>query len=211
VWWPSSQSTRDNHVMLVTLPNIHQCNFFTDRLRNKPFLIWLLTTIPHLKYVATLPCNLSLTACFLTLMFYRVVWQHMQGVVGFLIGSLLSVDASVWDAHVHRLSAVLRFVRLNIVSIRNHCHHSYVETDGRIELVLGRYFFRSTLHRGKFGYRPKSKGNSLRNFVPNSGLLKIRLGASIVALCYQLSKLVWHVWTISVINWRPSSVELSWQ
>ena len=33
-------------------------------LSNKPFLIWLLTTPPHLKYVATLPCNLSLMACF---------------------------------------------------------------------------------------------------------------------------------------------------
>jgi len=31
---------------------------------HKPFLIWLLTTPPHLKYVATLPCNLSLMACF---------------------------------------------------------------------------------------------------------------------------------------------------
>ena len=31
---------------------------------NKPVLIWLLTTPPHLKYVATLPCNLPLTACF---------------------------------------------------------------------------------------------------------------------------------------------------
>jgi len=30
---------------------------------NKPFFIWLLTTPPHLKYV-TLPCNLSLIACF---------------------------------------------------------------------------------------------------------------------------------------------------
>ena len=37
---------------------------FTHRLRNKPFLIWLLTSPPHLKYVATLPCNLSLMACF---------------------------------------------------------------------------------------------------------------------------------------------------
>ena len=27
-------------------------------------LIWLLTTPPHLKYVATLRCNLSLMACF---------------------------------------------------------------------------------------------------------------------------------------------------
>jgi len=33
-------------------------------------------------YVATLPCNLSLIASFLALMFHRVVWQHMQGMVG---------------------------------------------------------------------------------------------------------------------------------
>jgi len=31
---------------------------------NKPSLIWLLTIPPHLKYAATLPCNLSLMACF---------------------------------------------------------------------------------------------------------------------------------------------------
>jgi len=43
---------------------------FTDlkkinrRLSNKPFLIWLLTTPQRLKYVTTLPCNLSLMACF---------------------------------------------------------------------------------------------------------------------------------------------------
>ena len=33
-------------------------------LSNKPFLNWLLRTPPHLKYVATVPCNLSLMACF---------------------------------------------------------------------------------------------------------------------------------------------------
>ena len=38
--------------------------FLTLRLSNKPYLIWLLTTPPHLKYAATLPCNLSLLACF---------------------------------------------------------------------------------------------------------------------------------------------------
>ena len=37
---------------------------FTDRLSDKPFLICLLTTPPHLKYAATLPCNLSLVAYF---------------------------------------------------------------------------------------------------------------------------------------------------
>jgi len=41
----------------------------TDRLSNKPFLIWLLTTPPHLKCVATLPGNSQLIACFLTLIF----------------------------------------------------------------------------------------------------------------------------------------------
>jgi len=50
--------------LLVTLPNIHRFKQnFTHGLSNKPFLIWLLTTPPHLKYVATLPCNVSLMAC----------------------------------------------------------------------------------------------------------------------------------------------------
>jgi len=46
------------------------CQIFTDLIHsnfsNKPFLIWLLTTPPYLKYVATLPCNLPLIimACF---------------------------------------------------------------------------------------------------------------------------------------------------
>ena len=57
----------------VLVDHIRACNlakylpiliFFTIRLSNKPFLIWLLTTTSHLKYVATLPCNLSLMVCF---------------------------------------------------------------------------------------------------------------------------------------------------
>jgi len=48
------ESARDSHVLV--------CN--TDRLSNKPFLIWLLTTAPQVQYVATLRCNLSLMACF---------------------------------------------------------------------------------------------------------------------------------------------------
>jgi len=54
--------------LLVTLPNTDFI-FFTDRLSNKPFLIRTLTTLPNLKYVTPLPCNLSIIACFLTLMF----------------------------------------------------------------------------------------------------------------------------------------------
>jgi len=61
VCWPSAQRSG----LALNLPNIHlyekNC---THTLSNKPFLIWLLTTPPHLKYVATLPCNLSLMACF---------------------------------------------------------------------------------------------------------------------------------------------------
>ena len=67
-----------------SLPNIYRFKKITDRLSNKHFLSWLLTP-RHLKYVATLPCNLSLIASFLTLLFYKVVWQHMQRVVGLLI------------------------------------------------------------------------------------------------------------------------------
>jgi len=57
------ESARDNHVLVcnfATYSPILNLFFFTGRLNNKPFLIWLLTTPPHFKYVATL----SLTACF---------------------------------------------------------------------------------------------------------------------------------------------------
>ena len=37
----------------------------------------------------TLPCNVSLIASFLTLMFYKLTWQ--QGVAGFLITVLLQI------------------------------------------------------------------------------------------------------------------------
>ena len=49
---------------LVTLPDIYRLQNFIDRLSNKRFVICLLATPPHLQYVATLPCNLSLMACF---------------------------------------------------------------------------------------------------------------------------------------------------
>jgi len=54
--------------LLVTLPYIHRLKNenFTDRLSNKPLLIWLLTIPPHLKYVATLPCNLLIIAFYIT-------------------------------------------------------------------------------------------------------------------------------------------------
>jgi len=50
--------------LLVTLPNIHQFIFLlSDSARNLSF-VWSLTTPPHVKYTATLPCNLSSRACF---------------------------------------------------------------------------------------------------------------------------------------------------
>jgi len=55
-------------------------NFSLDDFFSKFAVKWLLTTPPHLKYVATLPCNVSLIACFLTLVVHKVVWQNMQGV-----------------------------------------------------------------------------------------------------------------------------------
>ena len=48
----------------TNLPCSHRFKKITHRLGNKPFLIWLLITSSHLKYVPTPPCNLSLMACF---------------------------------------------------------------------------------------------------------------------------------------------------
>ena len=59
------ESARDNHVLAFNFAKyspIKKIHSHTHS--NKPFLIWLLTTPSHLKYVATLPCNLSLMACF---------------------------------------------------------------------------------------------------------------------------------------------------
>jgi len=62
---PSAQVHRTITFLLVTMPNIHRFYFFslTDS-ADKPFLIWLLKSPPHLKYVATVPSNLSSVACF---------------------------------------------------------------------------------------------------------------------------------------------------
>jgi len=53
-------SARDSHVLACYFAKYF---FFTHRLSKKPFLNWLLTTLPHLKYVTTLHFNLSLMAC----------------------------------------------------------------------------------------------------------------------------------------------------
>jgi len=59
------ESARNNHVIVCNSTKYSPISiFFTRRLSNKPFLIWLLITPPHLKYVATLSCNLSSMACF---------------------------------------------------------------------------------------------------------------------------------------------------
>jgi len=64
VFWPGAQSARDNHALACNFAKYSPILiFFTHRLSNKPFLIWLLTTPPHLKCAATLPCNLSLMVC----------------------------------------------------------------------------------------------------------------------------------------------------
>jgi len=92
VWWPGAQSARTTTLLLVTLPNIHPVLiFFTDRLSNKPFLICLLTTPLHLKYVATLPRDLSL--------FYNRLFSDFsvsQGIVT-TITSLLQIYQGIFQ------------------------------------------------------------------------------------------------------------------
>jgi len=106
-------------LLLVTLPNIHRLKkIVTDRLSNKPLLIWLLTTPLHLKYAATLPCNLSLIPCFLLQMFHKVMWQHMQGVVGYLITTLLQIYKGILKRK--NVENQLRFDRIIAMSLWPH-------------------------------------------------------------------------------------------
>jgi len=81
----TSSFGRDNYLLACNFAEYSPIVdfFLTGRLNNKPFLIWLLTIPPHLKYVTTVPCNLFLIACFLTLMFHKVVWQHTKGLLIF--------------------------------------------------------------------------------------------------------------------------------
>jgi len=63
-WWPITQCARVNHLLVCNFCQIFaDFNFFSHS--------------PRLKYVATLPCNASLIACFLALAFYKVVCQHV--------------------------------------------------------------------------------------------------------------------------------------
>jgi len=68
------ESARVNHVLACNFAkHSPMLIFFIVRLSNTHFLILLLTTQPHLKYLATQPCNLSLITCFLTLVFHEVL------------------------------------------------------------------------------------------------------------------------------------------
>jgi len=91
------ERARDNRVLA--------CNFakyspmlisFTDSVTNKPFLIWLLTPHHTLNMQLHHLVILSLIACFLSLMFRKVLWQYVQGVVEFLITSLLQIYQGIF-------------------------------------------------------------------------------------------------------------------
>jgi len=92
------ESARGNHVLA--------CNFakyspikknFTHRLSKKPFLIWLLTTPPYLRCVATLPCKVSLLACFTDINISQGISQHLQGSVGFLVFIYLQIYQEIFQ------------------------------------------------------------------------------------------------------------------
>ena len=97
------ESARDNHVFACNSAKYLPIKkILAVRLSNNPFLIGLLTAPPHLKYVATLPCKLSLIACFLALMFQKVVWQPSllkippSVMVGFLITTLMQIYRGIF-------------------------------------------------------------------------------------------------------------------
>ena len=58
------ESARDNHVLDCNYAKYTPIKKITHKLSNNLFFVWLLITPPRLKYVAIIPCNLSLMSCF---------------------------------------------------------------------------------------------------------------------------------------------------
>jgi len=129
------QSARNNHLLACKFVKYSPfLFFFTGRLSNKPLLNRLLSTPRHLKYLATVLRNLLLIACFLalvskriwlkwhnarttarTLMFHKVVWQHVQGKVRPIIAALVQIYCRIfqWKSFENRL----RFDRIMALSL----------------------------------------------------------------------------------------------
>jgi len=67
-----------------------------DRLSNKPFLTWLLTTPPHLKYVSTLVSRLF-SDINMSQRSESTIKLNTQGVMGFLISTLLQIYQGIFQ------------------------------------------------------------------------------------------------------------------
>ena len=148
--------------LLVPLPNIHRFKKFTDRLSNKPFLIWLLKTLPHFKCVATLPCNISLIACFLALMFHKVVWQHMHWLVWVLVKMALKWPIMCWCAVKKLLTHFINQFSANLP--RNLSVEKYVNRlrfDRIMDMRLWPHFLAHTVYTCNVSYR-----QTLKHLVP---------------------------------------------
>jgi len=79
-------------------------------------LIWLLTIPPHFKYVATLPCNFSLMACFADNNVSQgsvVTYARCAGMFNYhLTANLLR------NLPVKKIVNRLRFDRITVISLR---------------------------------------------------------------------------------------------
>ena len=86
------ESARDNNVLACNFSKYSSIVKKTDGLSSIPFLISLLTSSPHRKYVSAPALQVIVNRFFLALMFHKVVRQRMQRVVGPIITALLQTD-----------------------------------------------------------------------------------------------------------------------
>ena len=107
--WPGAKVHETITLLLVTLPSIHRFNkIFTHTLSNKPVLIWLL--------IATLPCNLSLMACFADIDVSRgsvATYARCGGMFNIHLTANLLRNLPVKKKFVNRL----RFDRIMVMSL----------------------------------------------------------------------------------------------
>ena len=108
------ESARDNYVLACNFVKYLPIYTKILTLGNKHLLIWLLTTLPHLKHVATLPCNLSLVDINVS-QGSVTTYARCECVIGFLIATFMHIYQRIFQRNI--CEKRLRFDRIMVTSL----------------------------------------------------------------------------------------------
>ena len=110
-------------------------------------------------------------------------------------------DAMLWGTSYGPVSVCVCLSQIGVLSKR-------LNESCWVFFGMGASFYLSYSALKENSGNSKNKNTPVRNFVPNSGLVKVCFGMSIVEICYRFSSR--RVDAPSVINWTVVG-QLSWQ